>query len=74
MTHYTLYMTHFNQCWKIWYGSKATPVGDIPADMLKSIVDIHIPFITKIINFSFENCCFPENLLQLAIFSKRTMD
>ena len=30
-------------------GSKATPVGDIPTDMLKSTVDIHLPFITKII-------------------------
>ena len=25
-------------------GSKATLVGDIPADMLKSTVDIHLPF------------------------------
>ena len=32
---------------------KATPVGDIPADMLKPTVDIHLPFITKIINLSF---------------------
>ena len=30
--------------------SKATNVEDIPADMLKSAVDIHLPFITKIIN------------------------
>ena len=29
-------------------GSKATP-GNIPADTLKSAVDIHLPFITKII-------------------------
>ena len=36
-------------------GSTATPVGDIPAYMLKSMVDIHLPFTTKIINFSFEN-------------------
>ena len=33
--------------------SKATPVGDIPADILKSTVDIHLPFITKIINVCF---------------------
>ena len=36
-------------------GSTATPVGDIPAYMLKSMVDIHLPFTTKIKNFSFEN-------------------
>ena len=43
-------------------GSKATPVGDIPADILKSTVDIHLPFITKIINVSFENGRFPDEL------------
>ena len=42
--------------------SKATPVGDIPADILKSTVDIHLPFITKIINVSFENGRFPDEL------------
>ena len=42
--------------------SKATPVGDIPADVLKSTVDIHLPFITKIINVSFENGPFPDEL------------
>ena len=42
--------------------SKATPVGDIPADVLKSTVDIHLPFITKIINVSFENGRFPDEL------------
>ena len=31
-------------------GSKATPVGDIPADMLKVTLDIHLSLITKIIN------------------------
>ena len=36
-------------------GSTATPIGDIPADMLKSTVDMHLPFITKIINNAFEN-------------------
>ena len=41
---------------------KATPVGDIPANMLKSTVDIHLPFITKIINLYFENNCFPDYL------------
>ena len=43
-------------------GSKATPVGDIPADMLKSAVYIHLLFITKIINVSFENSRFPDEL------------
>ena len=43
-------------------GSKATPVGDIPANTLKSTVDIHLPFITKTINFSFENGCFPDEV------------
>ena len=41
---------------------EATAVGDIPAYMLKSTVNIHLPFITKIINFSFENNCFPDDL------------
>ena len=43
-------------------GFKATPVGDIPADMLKSAVYIHLLFITKIINVSFENSRFPDEL------------
>ena len=43
-------------------GSKATPVGDIPADILKVTLDIHLSLITKIINLSFENACFPDDL------------
>ena len=43
-------------------GSKATPVGDIPSDILKSTVGIYFSFITKIINVSFENACFPDEL------------
>ena len=57
-------------------GSKATPVGDIPADMLKSTVDIHLSFITKIINFSFENDCFSDEqkLAEVSpIFKKKKM-
>ena len=46
-------------------GSKATPVGDISADMAKSTVDIHLPFITKMINVSFEYGYFSDEL-QLA--------
>ena len=32
------------------------------ADILKSTVDLHLPFITKIINASFENGRFPDEL------------
>ena len=42
--------------------SKATPVGDIPADMLKSTIDIHVSLLTKIINSSIRNGCFPDEL------------
>ena len=52
---------------------KATPVRDITADMLKSTADIHLPFITKIINLSFENNCFPDDL-ELAEVSKKKDD
>ena len=41
---------------------KATPVGDIPADMPEVTIDIHLSLITKIISFSFENGCFPDDL------------
>ena len=41
-------------------GSKATPIGDISVDILKSTVDIHLPFITNSINLSIEKGCFPE--------------
>ena len=43
-------------------GSKATPVGDIPANMFKVTLDIRLSGITKIINLSFENVCFPDDL------------
>ena len=43
-------------------GSKATPIGDISADILKSTVDIHLPFIANSINLSIENGCFPDEL------------
>ena len=33
-------------------GSKATPNGDISVDILKSNVDIHLPFIKNSINLS----------------------
>ena len=43
-------------------GSKATPVGDIPAEMLKSTADVHASLLTKIINSSIRNGCFPDEL------------
>ena len=41
-------------------GSKATPIGDTSVDILKSTVDIHLPFITSSINLSIKKGCFPE--------------
>ena len=55
-------------------GSKATPIGDIYVDILKSTVDIHIPFVTDNINLSIEKGCFPEelNLTEVSpIFKKK---
>ena len=43
-------------------GTKSTPVGDIPAGMLKSTIDIHASILTKIINLSLRNGCFPDDL------------
>ena len=37
-------------------------MGQIPADMLRVILDIHVSLITKIINLSFENGCFLDDL------------
>ena len=42
--------------------SRAPPVGDIPADMLKFTLVTDLSIITKIINLSFENGCFPDDL------------
>ena len=41
---------------------KHVPVGDIPADMLNLTLDTHLLVITKIIDLSFENECFPDDL------------
>ena len=41
---------------------KATKNGDIPAKILKKIVDIYIKEITFIINDCIENGIFPDNL------------
>ena len=43
-------------------GTKSTPVGDIPAGMLKSATDIHASILTKIINIFLRNDCFPDDL------------
>ena len=43
-------------------GSKATPIGDISVDILKSTADIHLPFITNSINLSIKKGCFAEEL------------
>ena len=40
--------------------SKATPITDISVDILKSTIDIHLPFVTNSINLSIKKGCFPE--------------
>ena len=42
-------------------GTKSTPVGDIPAGMWKSTIDIYASVMTKIINLSLRNGCFPDD-------------
>ena len=37
-------------------------MGDIPAEMLKVTLYIHLSLITEVINLSFENGCFPDDL------------
>ena len=37
-------------------------MGDIPADILKVTLNIHLSTITKIIKLSFENGCFLDDL------------
>ena len=41
---------------------KPPPFGDIPAEMLKSATDVHVSLLTKIINSSIRNGCFPDEL------------
>ena len=43
-------------------GSKATPAGNIPAEMLKSTIAVHVSLLTKIINTSIRNGCFRDEL------------
>ena len=42
--------------------SKATPVGEIPTDMLKQTNDIHLPIMTQIINVFIDNYCYPDEI------------
>ena len=42
--------------------TKVNPDGGIPAGMLKSTVYIHVSSWTKMINLSFRNGCFLDNL------------
>ena len=43
-------------------GSKATPVGDIPIDMLKQTIDIHLPVMTQTISNYIDNNCYLDDL------------
>ena len=47
------------------HSTKSTQVGGIPAEMLKSTVDIHASIPTKIINLSLKNGCFPDDFRKL---------
>ena len=42
--------------------SKATPIGDIPTDILKQTMDIRLLTMTQIINISIDNNCYPDDL------------
>ena len=57
-------------------GTKSTPVGDIPVEMLKSAIDIHASILTKIINLSLRNGCFPNDLkaAQVSLIFKKHDD
>ena len=55
-------------------GSKAAPVGDIPTDMLKQTIDIHLPIMIQIIHMSIDNGCYPDDpkLAEVSpVFKKR---
>ena len=43
-------------------GSKANTAGNIPAEMLKSPTDVYVSLLTKVINSSIRNQCFPDEL------------
>ena len=43
-------------------GSQATTAGTIPEEILKFTIDVHVSLLTKIINSSIRNGCFPDKL------------
>ena len=43
-------------------GTRSTPVGDIPDGVLASTIDIHASILTKLVNLSLRNGCFPDDL------------
>ena len=43
-------------------GSTTTPAGDIPIDVLKLTLDVHLSAILKVVNLSRRNDCFPNDL------------
>ena len=43
-------------------GSKASPIGDIPSDMLKQTINIRLPIMTQIISMSVDNYFYPDDL------------
>ena len=43
-------------------GSTATPEDDIPEEMFKSTIDVHVSLLTKITRSSFQNRYFPDKL------------
>ena len=40
---------------------KPPHIGDIPTDMLKQTVDIHLPIMTQIVNMSIDSDCHPDD-------------
>ena len=51
-------------------------MADIYGDMLKGTLDINLSAIMKIINLSFENGCFPDNLklAEVTLIFKKNVD
>ena len=51
-------------------------MGNIPPDMLKVTLGIRLSIITKIINVSFEDGCFPDDLklAEVSPFFKKNVD
>ena len=43
-------------------GSKSTPVSDVPTDMLKQTIDIHLLRMTQIISMSIDNDYYTDYL------------